>query len=268
MIATIKAEWRKNRVRPAFLVGAALVAGLTVLFYGVGWYQATHPGNSDHPVVLATLYPDQFVLGVLGAGFPLGAALAIVIGALVAGSEYGWGTLKTSFTQGPGRLTVWAGRCAVFMVWMGFITAALFATGAAASSVVALGEGHTITWPAVDQIVKGFGTIWLILAANGAIGLALGAVMRQSAAALGIGLVYLLSVEGIALRFIDSLSNGAYQWVGKLFVDQNAGALLQSFSPAASSAPIGPHEATAVLFAYLFALLVVAAGFLRLRDVA
>lgn len=35
MIATIKSEWRKNRFRPAFLVGSGLTATITLLFYSV-----------------------------------------------------------------------------------------------------------------------------------------------------------------------------------------------------------------------------------------
>lgn len=267
MIATIRSEWRKNRVRPAFLVGAGLLAALTVVAYGVNWYGALNPGNSESPIPLATLYPDQFVGNVLGAGFPLGAALAIVLGAIVAGSEFGWGTLKTSLTQGPGRLTAWAGRSVVFAGWMFILTAALFAFGALCSTVIAVSEGHAITWPSLQLIAKGFGTIWLILSANGALGLALGVVIRQSAAALGVGLVYLLSVEALALRFIDSLNNGAYQWVGKLFVDQNAAALLESFRSHGPAPSIGAQEAVMVLFAYVAGLLLVAAAFLRMRDV-
>ena len=41
------------------------------------------------------------------AGFPFfGGVLALMLGVLTLGSEYGWGTLRTLFTQGPGRLRV------------------------------------------------------------------------------------------------------------------------------------------------------------------
>jgi ABC-2 type transport system permease protein len=267
MIATIKAEWRKNRFRPAFLIGSGLIGAITVLVYSVNWYQATHPGNSDVPVSMLTLYPDKFVNNVLGAGFPLGAAMAIVLGALIAGSEYSWGTLKTVLTQGPGRLTTWAGRVTVVMAWMGIMTAILFAVGAAYSVVIALFEGHAIVWPATMDIAKGFGTIWLIFAVNGAIGLALGVVIRQSAAALGVGLVYLLSVEIIAVRFIDAINGGAYKWIGDLFAGQNSTALIAHLAPRSVAPSISAEQAVLVLAAYLVGLLIVAGGLQRLRDV-
>ena len=268
MITTIKSEWRKNRFRPAFLIGSGLIAAITGLAYGSNWYIATHPGSGERAVQLSTLYPGHFVDSVLGAGFPLGAALAIVLGAIFAGSDYSWGTLKTVLSQGPGRVTVWAGRVIVFNVWMGIMTVVLFAVGTALSALIASFEGAAITWPALDVMAKGFGTIWLVFIANGAIGLALGMLIRQSAAALGVGVVYLLSVEVIAVRFIDGLSNGAYRWIGDLFVGQNASALIGSLSPGPVAPAISAEQAVLVLLAYAIGLVAVAGGLLRWRDVS
>jgi ABC-2 type transport system permease protein len=267
MIATIKAEWRKNRFRPAFLVSSGLIAGLTVLIYSSNWYLAAHPGAAERVVSITQLYPDQFVNNVMGAGFPLGAAMAIVLGAIIAGSEYSWGTLKTLFTQGPGRLTTWTGRMVVFTVWMGILTAILFAVGAAYAALIASANSHAITWPAVADIAKGFGAIWLIFTVNGALGMAIAVLVRQSAAAIGIGVVYLLSIEIIAVRFIDRVSNGDYKWIGDLFVGQNASALLGHLSNA-KGVTISTEQSLVVLFAWLVAMLIVAAGLQRVRDVA
>src|SRR5712692_11966345 len=82
MIATIKSEWRKNRFRPAFLVGTGLVAAITVLFYSVAWYQATHFTTVESAVSIVSLFPSNFVNNAMAAGFPLGAAMAIVLVAL------------------------------------------------------------------------------------------------------------------------------------------------------------------------------------------
>ena len=267
MIASIKAEWRKNRFRPAFLVSSGLVVGITVLVFTANWYLATHPGVGDRPVPIASLYPDQFVNHAMGAGFPLGAAIAIVLGAIVAGSEYSWGTLKTLFTQGPGRLTTWWGRVLVFTAWMAILTAILFASGAAYSVVIAASNSHAVVWPAAADIVKGFGAVWLILTVNGALGMAIAVLVRQSAAAIGIGVVYLLSIEIIAVRFIERVSNGDYKWIGDLFLGQNASALLGHIS-GAKGLTIGVEQSLLVLFAWLVGLLIVAVGLQRVRDIA
>ncbi len=266
MIATIKAEWRKNRFRPAFLISSGLVAAVVVLVFMTNWYQATHPGQSDRPIPLAMLFPDQFVNDVMGAGFPLGAAMAIVLGAIVAGSEYSWGTLKTLFTQGPGRLTTWSGRIVVFTAWMAILSAILFAVGAACSVLIVTVNNHAIVWPAVADIAKGFGAMWLILTVNGMLGIAIAVLVRQSAAAIGIGVVYLLSIEIIAVRFIDGLNNGSYKWIGNLFLGQNATALIGHLSNA-KGVTISAEQSLIVLFAWLAAMLVIAAGLQRVRDV-
>jgi len=267
MIATIKSEWRKNRFRPAFLIGSGLIAAITVLFYSISWYQATHPGSAETPVSILSLYPSHFVNNAMGAGFPLGAAMAIVLGAILSGSDYSWGTLKTVLTQGPGRLTTWTGRVIVFMAWMGIVTLVMFAVGAGYSVLIAATQSHAVVWPATIDIVKGLGTIWLLLAAFGSVGLALGVLLKQSAAALGVGLVYLLAVEIIAVRFIDGLNSGAYKWIGDLFIGQNATALTQNFAGRAVSSSISAEQAVLVLAAYIVGLFIVAGGLQRVRDV-
>lgn len=266
MIATIKAEWRKNRFRPAFLVSSGLIAGLTTLVFSSSWYMATHPGTGERAVTIASLYPDHFVNNVMGAGFPLGAAMAIVLGAILAGSEYAWSTLKTLFTQGPGRLTTWVGRLVVFSVWMAILTAILFAIGAGYSTLIASVNSQSITWPTLEAIAKGFGAICLIFIVNGTIGMALGVAVRQSAAAIGIGVVYLLSVEIIAVRFIDQVSNGDYKWIGNLFVGQNSTALIGHLANA-KGITISAEQSLLVLFGWLVAMLIVSAGLQRVRDV-
>jgi ABC-2 type transport system permease protein len=271
MIASIKAEWRKNRFRPAFLVSAGLIAGIVVLFYSAEWYQATHPGGIRDAVSILTLYPDQFVNNVMGAAFPLGAAMAIVLGALLAGSEYSWGTLKTVFTQRPGRLSTLTGRVLVFQVWMGIMTLIIFAVGAAYSVVIASFEGHAIVWPAAIDIVKGIGAIWLVLAVNGSLGIALGVLFRQSAAALGVGLIYVTVLQIILVRFISTFNGGSYKWITNWFDGQNATALMNSFtSPAfghATPPAIGAEQAVLTLAAYLAVFIVASAALLRQRDV-
>jgi ABC-type transport system involved in multi-copper enzyme maturation permease subunit len=272
MIATIKAEWRKTRVRPAFLVSSGLLAALTLLSYGANWYLATNPGTTRRAVVsILTLYPDQLVNNVIGAGFPIGAAIAIVLGALYAGAEYSWGTMKTLLTQRRGRLTTWAGRVLVFEIWMGILTLVLFASGAASSVVIAVFQNHAIAWPALFDLAKGMATIFLIFSVNGALGMALGTLFKNSAAALGVGLVYLLALQIIVVRFVDAFNNGAYKWIGDLFDGQNSSALLNTFTSAAFGpslpASIAPGRAVTVLLVYLAAFLVIAAGLLRRRDV-
>src|SRR5207245_8952970 len=132
------------------------------------------------------------------------------------------------------------GGACVVALWSAFRAIVLFVTGAVMSVVIASFQSHAITWPAVTDIVKGFGAIWLAFAVEGAIGLALGVLIRQSAAALGAGLIYIFAVELLAVRFIDSINNGTYQWIGNLFVGQYVNAVAQSFTSHAFGRTVAP----------------------------
>jgi ABC-2 type transport system permease protein len=272
MIRTIKAEWRKNVRRPALLVGSGAVAGVVALVYAVNFYQATHPSVAARGAAsILTLYPDQLVNNLMGAAFPLGAAVALVLGALVAGSDYSWGTFKTMLTQRSGRLTSITGRMVAFQAWMGILTAIIFLVGAACSVAIALGQGHAIAWAPALDFVKGFSTIWLILAVNGSLGMALGVLFKQPAAALGVGLIYGLALQVIIVRFVATINGGAYQWIANLFDGQNSTALTQYFTSPAFGQRAAPEIAAAqavlVLCAYLAFFIIVTAGIVRQRDV-
>jgi ABC-type transport system involved in multi-copper enzyme maturation permease subunit len=154
---------------------------------------------------------------------------------------------------------------------MGIMTVVIFIVGAAYSIVIASVQGHTIAWPAAIDIVKGMGAIWLVLAVNGSLGMVLGALFRQSAAALGVGLIYVTVFQLIVVRFITSFSGGAYKSYANWFDGQNASALLQSFTSPAfgpSTPPaIGAEQAVLALVAYMAVFLIASAALLRQRDV-
>src|SRR5260370_39277940 len=84
------------------------------------------------------------------------------------------GTLKTVFSQRPGRLTTLTGRVLVFQVWMAIMTVIIFAVGAGFSAVIASAQGQAIVWPAAIDIVKGMGAMWLAVAATDSLCLAPG----------------------------------------------------------------------------------------------
>jgi hypothetical protein len=79
------------------------------------------------------------------AGMPMfGGALVLILGALAAGSGYGWGTVKTVALQGPGRLTSMAGSLAALLGMVVCLVAAMFATDVAASLLIATTESQAV----------------------------------------------------------------------------------------------------------------------------
>jgi len=97
--------------------------------------------------LLADLLPDA-VPRVAVQGMPMFAgALVLVLGALVAGNGYSWGTVKTVALQGPGRLTSYAGTLVALALVVVGLVVALFASDVAASLVVAAAEGRPVVAP-------------------------------------------------------------------------------------------------------------------------
>jgi hypothetical protein len=105
---SIHAELTKMVHRPAtwLLVVIAVVLELTSA-YLVPYAGATDGddaaagGQSDGETGVAVTMPDQLVGNALGGTPVFVGALALVLGVLVVGSEYGCGTWKTVLGQGP-----------------------------------------------------------------------------------------------------------------------------------------------------------------------
>ena len=226
---------------------------------------------------LDTLLPRGLAGNVIG-GFPFfGGVFALMLGVLAFGSEFGWGTLKTLFLQRPGRLTVFGAKLlALGAVLVPFVLV-VFALGAAASSVVALREGAEIAWPSAWLLVRSLAAGWLVLAVWAAFGVWLAVLSRGTALAIGIGILYVLVVEGLISAFADAV--GFLQPVTEFLLRANAYSLVKavglSTADAAGNGPGsfgGPYvdaaQALAVLAVYGVTFLLLAGLLLRRRDVA
>ena len=129
-------------------------------------------------------------------GFPVFAgALALVLGALVVGGEYGWGTLKTIFTQRPGRLQVMAGQLLGAGHDAGGVGAGIFDRVGAVRGRHRAAEGEPINWPGAGDAARGLASGWLVLMVWCLAGVALAVACRSVAMPIGLGVVWVLGVE-------------------------------------------------------------------------
>lgn len=281
MITSFKAEWRKLRQRPAvWVLGGIMLAALVFFGYFFTWLQVSFPSSHFRPdggLTIAqlklTLYPINFVKNSLGGVGIVGSILTLILGALAAGSEFGWGTVKTVYTQRPGRLQALAGQVAVISVIVAIFAIAFFAVAALASSIIALGDSQPITWPAAIDILKALGATWLIFESWTLFGMALAYLFRQSAMAIGIGLAYVLAIEAILFRLLGGFDASWLTTLEKFFLGQNATALLQSFGQIfiqSGAAPplVSAGQAVLVLVVYGVIFAGVASLVVRARDVA
>src|SRR2546428_422741 len=213
MIASFKAEWRKLTRRPAvFVLAGILLAALVLFGYVFQWIQYTFPSKNFHNDLGLTvdqlkvaLYPINFVKNALAGVAILGSILALVLGALAVGSEFGWGTVKTIYTQRPSRLQALLGQMGAVSVIVAILVVAFYGLAALCSWAVVAIDGKPVVWPAAIDILKALGATWLIFECWTLFGMALAFLFRQSAMAIGLGLAYVLAIEGILFRALGGL---------------------------------------------------------------
>ena len=216
---------------------------------------------------LAFLYPEKVVPN-LTPGFPsLGAPIVLILGALAVGSEYSWSTFKTVLTQRPSRLAVFFGKLLALGVVLALLVVLIFVAGAASGYVVAGLSGEPLTGPPAGELIRALGAGWLILAVWATLGALLATLLRSTALAVGIGLVYSLGLESIITNL--PIQNETYRDVIGFLPGQNSTFLAESFSKQGltSPQPVDATQATFVLLAYTTAFVLLAALVFRRRDV-
>jgi ABC-type transport system involved in multi-copper enzyme maturation permease subunit len=272
--------------RPAAWVCVALLLMLAVglfyiTFYFVYTYASPPSSGSGLPrgVKLSdfkvALYPAAFVKYTVSSLDTLGGVFALILGVLSQGSEYGWGTIKTLYTQRPGRLEMLAGKLGALIAAVLFMVLALFAIDALASVVIAGVDGKAIAFPAAVDTLKGIAALWLIFGFWAVFGFTLATLFRQSAMAIGLGLAYGILIEGIIFRVAGSIGGNAVRQVESWFPVANTGYLSQSFGAAVPpglartiAKPVADaNHAVLFLFLYIAAFVILSAWLIRARDV-
>jgi len=274
MTRNVTAELLMLRKRAATWILLGIWTFLGIFFAYVIPY-ALDP--EDSPGGIDRFLPDSLV-GNLLAGFPFfGGVFALMLGVFALGSEYGWDTLKTLFTQRPGRLRVFAAKLAALGIVLVPFVLALFAAGALASYVIAQIEDAPVSWPSAWLLLRAMAGGWLILAVWAALGVLLGVLTRGTSLAIGVGILYALVIEGLLSAFADSVS--VLEPLTNVFLRANgyslAAALGASVETIGSSGPgsfSGPFvdsaQALAVLVALMAGFAALAGFLLRRRDVA
>jgi ABC-2 type transport system permease protein len=223
-------------------------------------------------------YLPESLAGTLIAGFPFfGGVFALMLGVFALGSEYGWDTLKSVFTQRPGRGRVLAAKLTALGIVLVAFVLAVFAAGAVASYVIAQIEGAPANWPSAWLLLRAISAGWLILAVWATLGVLLGVATRGTSLAIGVGILYALVIEGLLSAFAESVS--VIEPVTEVFLRANGysiavalGASAQSIESSGPGSFGGPFvdsaQALAVLAAFIAAFAALSAFLLRRRDVA
>ncbi|NMI01943.1 hypothetical protein [Pseudonocardia acidicola] len=192
------------------------------------------------------------------AGYRLGMVIMMVMAALAVTTEYRFGTIRTTFQAAPNRSAVLVAKTAVVALVagaVGLLTA--FASWGVAWLLVPAAD-LALDTGAEWRAVAGVGPVYLLAAV---LAVAVGILVRQSAAAVAILLVWPLLVENLVM-LVPHVGATIHSWLPFAAFDAFLGA-----GPApAADAPYGPWGALGYVAAVALALLAAAIAVARHRD--
>src|SRR5258708_35492929 len=209
MLGSLSAELLKIRKRWAIRILVVIfVLVLLLLSYVLSYtiYKTRPPRFGENlprgttiADLLSALYPPNFHRVALSGAGGLGAAIAIILGVLVAGSEYGWGTYKTIFTQKPSRLTVWLAKFVALVLVSLFLAVLVMVAAAVTSAVLASIVGQALSWPDAWTVVRATGAERLILVVWPGLGGLLAVLSQPSAVGIRarLGFVPVVGSHGV-----------------------------------------------------------------------
>jgi ABC-2 type transport system permease protein len=189
-----------------------------------------------------------------------------VLGALTITGEYGTGMIRSTFAAAPTRIPALLGKATV-----------LFATVFAASSL-AVALSWLVSLPFLGQLGQSvdltsaetwriLGSAPLYLATMSVLALAVGVLVRHSAAAIAIviGLVLVIEsvISAIPLRFFELIGPFLPATAGgRLLMDETT----LDFMGSMGGTQLGPWQGYGVLVAWVAVLLTAALALARSRD--
>lgn len=228
-------------------IAVVIVVGLTALIAGT-WDVA------NGPVPFA----------VTGFFATFGLVVVMVMATVAVTSEYRFGTIRTTFQAVPHRTPALLAKAVVVAVAAGLagLVAGFGAWGVA--WLLAPSGAMAIAGPAEWRVVAGTALVWAI---GAVIALAVGILVRQTAGAVTIVLVWVLLLENL-VALIPRVGTGIQKWLP--FINSTnfltAGVGGEGGPPTMSDMPLGPWGSLAYFAGIAAALLVAALMVANRRD--
>jgi ABC-2 type transport system permease protein len=257
----IRSEWIKLRSVRSWIIMAGAAAVLMVAFGALaasvasGAVTPTNPnGGGGGRGPFASVDPTAISL----AGVTLAQLILGILGVLIVSNEYANGLIRNTFAAVPRRLPVlWAkvivlaGSLAVLMVLASVVA---FLVGQ-----LILGDGKNTTL-AADGVLRAVLGSGLYLAGIGVFGIAIGAMLRNTAGAIAVVVAALLIIPGLASLVLPT------SWSDNVlpYLPGNSGTAFTSVHGSATL--LSPGAGAAVFVAWLVVLLAGAAVLIRRRD--
>ena len=252
-VRVVRSEWTKLRaLRSTWwcaLIAVVLIVGLGAAIAGSGAPYTISAGNSAAGGVTISL------VGILFAQLVLG-----VLGMLLFSGEYATGMIRATLAVVPSRLPVLWAKLIVLVGLM--LPLSLLAAVAEFFTATALessrgGSAISLTDPGVLREVAGASLYLTVIAV---IGLALGALLRRTAAGLSVFAAVFLVVPLVAAYLPQGIKGFAP------YLPSNAGGTIWGAGKLFGGHQLGPWTGFAVLCGYAIVLTGLAAWRLQRRD--
>lgn len=255
----LRSEWIKMKtLRSTWLT----LAGIAFALVGFGLISAlTASGQVDTGVSGG---PPSF-----GSGDPVGSVMSgatfavlivAVLGAMIGAREYSTGMIRTTLAAVPARLPVLWGKLATFSALLVPVTVVgVLIAFFAGMQILDAGGAATVAWSdeGVARAVIGSAAY---LVGIGIMGIALGVLLRTTAAAIGTVIGGILFVPTLATALLPE------SWDGVLkYLPSNAGQAFTSVTPDPSL--LSPGTGMAVFAGWVALAVVVSAVAMARRDV-
>ena len=234
MLNAFRSEWVKLR-RPGVL-GAVLgaMAGFAVLASALVVTGSFAGGDGPFSATgVANLAAAEGVASGLGLAAQFIGIVALVTVAWMVAREFGDGTIRNLLIRLPERSRLAAGKFGALasLLTIGVVIAALAAVISAFASAAVSGV-ETSAWVSVDglaAVAEGTGQLLLSTLGWASLGAFLGVVLRSGALAVGVGLAWMLPVEGLLGA---SIGNAGDLLPGSVFAAISGGASELSYATA------------------------------------
>ncbi len=241
--ALLRSEWTKLRsVRATWWC-----TGLYLLVVGAsGWLAAASTQSSSRAAVAV-----QTAL----TGFGYGQLLLVVLGVLAVSTEFASGSVLVSLTAVPRRTRLLAAKTVVVAAWCLLLSAVLAVVCAlAARTLTAVPSG---VQPADPEVLRILGLQVVSAGLVGVLSVALGAVLRSTAGAVGLGTALVFLLPPVLALAGGAIASRISQGLPALRVGEDA------FLAVPTSWPVG----LAVAAAWAAGAWVLGAVLLERRDV-
>lgn len=263
-LTSVKSPWWSLAIVVVLGLGfAAMVAAGTRSL-------ANNPGSVTYPdgTTVQAEPESMSISDALGGVSGFGTMVLMILAVLAVTSEYRFGTIRTTFQAVPNRTAALLAKATVVAV-LALLIGELTAFTSWGVSLLLAPEADLALDSAADVInVAGVGIIYALSAV---IAVAVGALVRHSAGAISLLLIYVFAAEGL-IMVIPEIGDDIYKWlpfnVAHKFLtgdgESSGGDSLAAET--LSTSPLSPGWALAYFAAFAVALLFAAITVANKRD--